>query len=336
MASFPVITARDYSIRQGLYALEQEPITVPRFEFQFTSDFDFYPLGKQDFIYLDPPYHQFATIRPDLASCLWETLKMKVRFILCAARNGNCDAATDLLTTFISSAKLRELNLLHPPFPPAHQLTSNPFLRPGHPAIVETWVTSWQTTSRMLTAWIARARENSARVSNSSWVWPSSPLSLSPTVDSNSESGSTDISSTTTELNSETESVPLEQAVLATHAHASLVPRKRVLDSDSSPIDSTRDGDDPSKKQMVLWQPTISQLLEAQQALSTGEVPTGHSVSSTPLAPPSSPSSSLDPRRRVHDPRLQTTSPAQARYTLADSIARLERLHKFVHGASAN
>ena len=97
MALFPVITARDYSVRQGLYSLEQESLTVPRFEFQFTSNFDFYPLGKQDFVYLDPPYHQFATIRPDLASCLWETLKMKVHFILCAARNGNCDAATNLL-----------------------------------------------------------------------------------------------------------------------------------------------------------------------------------------------------------------------------------------------
>ena len=310
MASFPIITALNYAVRKGPYSLEQEPIPVPQFKFQYSSNFDFCPIGKQDFRYLDPPYNHFATIRPDLASCLWETLRMKVHYILMAARNGNCDSASDLLTTFISNAKLREIDMLHPPFPPAHQLTSNPFLRPGNPAVVETWVTSWQTTSRMLTAWIAKAQENSTRTFNCSWVWPSSPLSLTPTINSSSESESTDISSMTTEFNStsEMESALPEQAVLAAHTHASLIPLKRTRGS--SPIDSTHDGDDPSKKQLVLWRPTISQLLEAHHTLTTGEVPTGSSISSTPSAPPSTPSSTLDPGIRVLDPRLQTTSPA--------------------------
>ena len=159
---------------------------------------------------------------------------------------------------------------------------------------------------------------------NCSWIWPSSPLSLSSIIDSSSDSGSTDISSTTTEFNSipETKLACPEQAVLAACAHASLIPLKRT--HDSSPIDSMHDGDDPSKKQLVLWRPTIAQLLEAQHILSTGEVSSGSSISSTPHAPPSTPSSTLDPRIRVLDPHLQTTSPAQAQYTFTNSLARLQ------------
>ena len=334
MATFPVITARDYAVRKGPYSLEQEPIPVPRFEFQFTSNFDFYPLSKQDFVYLDPPYNHFASIRPDIASCLWESLKMKVRFILCAARYGNCDAATDLLTTFISNAKLKEIDMLHPPFPPAHQLTSNPFLRPGHPAVVETWVSSWQTSSRMLMAWIAKARVNSARVSNSSWCWPTSPHSLTSTIDSVSDVESTDVDSTATELNSTSETGPDPPLARSFHAQVKPTPLKRVRDT--SPFDSTRDGDDPSKRQLVLWRPTISQLLETQHALATGEVPSGSSISSTPSAPPSTPSSTLDPQIRVLDPRLQTTSPAQVQSAFAHSLARLQRLHQFVNSPLAD
>ena len=334
MATFPVITALDYTVRKGPYSLEQEPIPVPRFEFQFTSNFDFYLLGKQDFVYLDPPYNHFATIRPDIASCLWETLKMKVRFILCAARYGNCDAAVDLLTTFISNAKLKEIDMLHPPFPPAHQLTSNPFLRPGHPAIVETWVSSWQATSRMLTAWIAKAQANSARISNCSWCWPASPHSLTSIVDSVSEAGSTNIDSTTTELDSILETEPASPIARTFHARVDSSPLKRVRDS--SPLDPKRDGDDAHKKQLVLWRPSISQLLEAQQVITTGEVPSGSSISSIPRTPHCSPSSTLDPRLRISDPRLHTASPAQARHALASSLARLQRLHQLVRGSSAD
>ena len=337
MATFPHITARDYAVRQGPHSLEQEPIPTPRYEFQFTSNFDFYPSGKQDFAYLDPPYNNFATVRSDIASCLWESLKMKVRFVLAAARNGNCDSASDLLMTFISNAKLQEINMIHPPFPPAHQLTSNPFLRPGHPTVVETWVLSWQTTSRMLTTWIAQAQKNSSRVPTCSWRWPAPHLSLTPIADSSSDAESTDIASTATEFSSisEIESVPSSQAVLASHVHATLVSPKRSRNS--SPVDSQRDRDGP-KKQLVLWRPSIGKLLEEQRALSSGEVSSGSSISSIPPVPLTShaPTFTLNPRLRIDDPRLHATSPAQARYTLANSLACLERLHRFVHGPSSD
>ena len=334
MAAFPEITAHNYSVRRGLHSLYQDPILTPRYPFQYTSHFEFYPLGSRDFIYLDPPSHHFATLRSDLAVCLWESLKMKARYILAAARNGDCDSVFDLLVTFIPKAKLQEIDMLPPPFPPAYQLTSNPFLRPGHPAVIETWVSSWQTSSRMLTAWIAKAQANSARVSNCSWSWPPSLHSLTRPVDSDSDSGSTDFASTTTEFDSEVNPAPLAPTVLAQRARAEVIPVKRA--HDPSPLDSTRDGDEAHKKQLVLWRPTVSQLLEAQHILSTDEVPSGCSISSIPRASPCSPSSTLDPRLRINDPRLRTATPAQARHTLANSLARLQRLHQLVQGSSAD
>ena len=334
MAAFPEITARNYSVRRGLHSLYQEPILTPRYPFQYTSHFEFYPLGSRDFVYLDPPSHHFATLRSDLAVCLWESLKMKVRYVLAAARNGDCNSVFDLLVTFIPKAKLQEIDMLPPPFPPAYQLTSNPFLRPGHPAVIETWVSSWQMSLRMLTAWIAKAQANSASISNCSWSWPPSLHSLTLPIDSDSGSDSTDIASTTMEFGSEVNSTPLTQAVLAQRAHAEVIPAKRARDL--SPFDSTRDGDDAHKKQLVLWRPTVGQLMEAEHVLHTGEVPSGCSISSIPRVPPCSPSSTLDPRRRTDDPRLQTTSPRQARHALASSLARLERLHHLVHSSSAD
>ena len=335
MATFPAISDRDYSIRQGPYSLEQEPIPVPRFEFQFSSNFDFYPIGKQDFAHLDPPYNLFATIRPDIASCLWETLKMKVRYILAAAHNGNCDAASDLLSTFISSVKLKEINMLPPPFPPAHQLTSNPFLRPGHPAIVDTWVSSWQSNSRMLAAWIAKAQENSIRTTNCTWVWPATPFSSFSDSRSTVDTDSEDLTSTVAER----DSPPVEDLAIPSHStrslHVRASPNAGKRPRDRSPLDSKRDGDDSSKKQLVLWRPSIQQLLEARQILSTGEVTSGQSVSSTPRVPPSSPVFTSDPRLRVGNPHLPANSPAPAQYALSDSLARLERLHNFVHGTSS-
>ena len=336
MASFPEISARNYSVHRGPHSLVQEPVLIPRFQFQYTSNFDFYLLGKCDFIPLEHPPHHYAVLHSDIAICLWESLKMKVRYILATSRNGNCDAVFDLLSTYIPSAKLQEIDMLPPPFPSIHQLTFNPFLRPGHPAVIESIVSSWQTTSRMLSAWIAKAQENSVRRSSCSWSWPPSSVgSLSP-VDSPSDSESTDISSTAPELESVPNlgSTPASPVARSFHAQVDPTSLKRVRDS--SPIDPRRDGDEAHKKQLVLWRPSLSQLLEAQQVITTGEVPSGSSISSIPHAPPGSPSSTLNPRLHLDDPRLQTTSSVQARHTLANSLARLQRLQQLVHGSSAN
>lgn len=336
MATFPEITAHNYSVRRGFHSLFQDPILIPRLPFQYTSHFKFYPLGSRDFVYLDPPSHHFATLRSDLAVCLWESLKMKARYILAAARNGDNDSVFDLLITFVPKTKLQEIDMLPPPFPPAYQLTSNPFLRPGHPAVIETWVSSWQMSSCMLTAWIAKAQANSARIPNCSWSWPPSTLtSLSP-IDSHSDSDATDISSTVPEIESVSNHNPSPASPIARSFHAQVGPTSLKRTHNSSPIDPKRDGDDAHKKQLVLWHPSITQLLEAQQTLTTGEVPTGCSISSMPRTPPCSPSFTLDPRLRNSDQRLPTTSQAPAKYALTDSLARLEHLHHFVHGSSTN
>ena len=336
MATFPVISERDYSVRPGPYLLKQEPIPLPRFEFQFSSNFDFYPVGKQDYTYLDPPYNLFATIHPDIASCLWETLKMKVRYILTAAHNGNGDATSDLLSTFISSTKLKEIGMVPPSFPPTHQLASNPFLHPGHPTVVDSWVTMWQTNSRMLAAWIAKAQVNSSRVADCTWVWPSTPFTNLSEAHSAAEIDSEDLASTVPERDSSPiENSPLPASsvqALRVQAATNIAKRSR----NPSPIDAKCDGDEASKKQLVLWHPSIQQLLEAQHILSTGEVPSGHSISSEPRVPPSSPVSTSDPRLCLNNSHLHSNIQAPAKYTLTDSIARLERLHNFVHGASAN
>ena len=94
---------------------------------------------------------------------------------------------------------------------------------------------------------------------------------------------------------------------------ASLVPPKRSRDS--SPLDTRRDSDNPSKKQLVLWRLSIRQLIEQQHALATGKVPSSSSISSHLHAPVFSSreasrsslthsSTTLDPCRRLHVPYL--------------------------------
>ena len=235
---------------------------------------------------------------------------MKVRFILAAAYRWNGDTATRPLPTYLTDAKLNEIHMVRPALPFLHPLTFNPLLSPGPPAAVFSRVAMWQERSRMLSAWIGKARLNSTLVPNCSWRWPVSPVAYHGSDD---ETSSVSLSSTTTECDSlfHEEPIPPSRAIRAYGSRASILPSKRSRDT--SPSDPQRDGDDASKKQLVLWRPSISQLLEQQQALLTGEVPSGSSISSPRRASAgsstsrgmiSSPSnfgsrsSTLDPRRR--------------------------------------
>ena len=311
MANFPEISFLDFSVRKGLHSITQEPVSIPFHEFQFTSHFDFYRPCKADLIYLTPPSGEYAVLRHDLAISIWESLKMKTKYILAAAHRWNGDTATSPLPTELSESKLNEIHMIRPALPFLHPLSFNPLLCPGPPASVFSRVAIWQERSRMLSAWIGKARLNSYLVPNCSWRWPTSPM---PYRDLDRHSSSTDLSSATTERDSlfSEEPVSPSHAIRAYRAQASSRSPKRPRNS--SPSDPQRDGDDASKKQLVLWRPSISQLLEQQYALATGEVSSGSSISSSfPRAASTlvtgSPSSSLhhrlpslDPRRHLHVP----------------------------------
>lgn len=337
MANFPEITFLDFSVRKGLHSTTQEPVSIPFHEFQFTSHFDFYRPCKSDLVYLSSSSTDYVILRNDLAVSIWESMKMKTQYILAAAYRWNGDVATTPLPSYLSDAKLDEINMIRPALPSLHPLTFNPLLCPGPSATIFARVAIWQERSRMLSAWIGKARLNSRLVPDCSWRWPTSPMS---NHNSDDDASSVGLSSTSTECDSLfcEEPVPPSCTVRANRAQAGLETLKRS--HDSSPLDPQRNGDDASKKQLVLWRPTISQLLEEQHALITGEVASGSSIShlsrapfssSIPHAagiPPSTISShfpTLDPRRRFHNPYSPSRSLAALHFSQQDNSTRPSR-----------
>ena len=331
MAVFPEITSRDYAVRMNQHLLEQEPVSVPLYPFQFTSNYDFYRPCKFDFIYLDPPTNNHAVLRYDLAISLWETMRMKEHYILAAAHNWDGDTATHPLPASIPDSQFREIHMLPPVFHHHAPLSSIKLFKPASPTVIRAWVSIWQQYSRMLSAWIERARINSTHVPNCSWTWSITPADFIPYIPTANLFDSEDLASTTTESTSLSEEevppslppveVPVIRvpAVQVHHANASIESVKRA--HDSSPLDAQRDGGQANKKQLVLWHPSLAKLLEAQRALITGEVSTGHSLSNAPRTPllspaaggqsnlcttsvPSVSSPRDDPRLRTLDPRI--------------------------------
>lgn len=338
MATFPEITSINFSVRKGLHSIIQEPVSIPFHEFQFTSQFDFYRPCKSDLIYLCPPSNDYVALHNELAISIWESLKMKTKYILAAAHRWNGDIATSPLPTYLSDAKLDEIHMIRPALPFLHPLTFNPLLCPGPPATVLSRVAIWQERSRMLSAWICKARLNSQSVSGCSWRWPVAPI---PSRDLDDDSSSMEISSTTTECDSlfHEEPVTPSRAIRACNTQASLLTPKRPRDS--SPLDTQRDGDEANKRQLVLWRPTISQLLEQQHALLTGEVSSGSSISNHSRAQDSVPASSaiissssnldshsctLDPRpRRFHSAYAPAAPLMHHNLSLHDQSSRPSR-----------
>ena len=175
MASFPEVSALDFSLVSAGDSFVQAPIEPLNFEFQYTSDFDYYRPCALDFYFLDAPLNRYAVLRSDLASCFWESLKMKGRFILAAANGGVKETSTDPLASSIPDGKLQEIGMIHPPFPPLHQLTYNFLLLPESPEKIREWIALWQANSHQLAAWIAQAKVQSAKIPSCSWIWPTSP-----------------------------------------------------------------------------------------------------------------------------------------------------------------
>ena len=325
MANFPEVTSRDYTLRQTPNGLVQEPVSTLHFPFQHSSNFDFYRPCKFDFIYLDAPINNYAVLRNDLAHSIWESVKMKGRYIIAAAHGWDGDTATYALPTSIPDAKFKEIHMLPPPLMPNQLLAFNKLLFPERPTIICALISALQEQARMLSAWICQAKVNSSRVRNCSWTWPADPIPLFPNDTLLSDTDSDDLSSTTTECDSIFDEKPtLIPAVRASHAQATLETVKRS--HSPSPLDSQRDGNDPSKKQLVLWQPTVQQLLEQQHALMTGEVasysrPLGSHCSSTSTAA-TRPSSMLDPHLQ-----LQAPYPIRAHSSPSEPLKLLDYLH---------
>ena len=330
MASFPEISALDFSLTRSGGSFIQAPVEPLIFDFQYSSNFDVYKPCDQDFYFLDSPVNHFAVLRSDLASCYWESLKMKGRYILAAAAGSNDGTVPSPLPATIPEEKLLEIGMIAPPFPPVHQLTYNFLLLPESPEKIREWIELWQQNSRQLAAWIAQAKVQTARLPSSTWTWPIAPhlpypvtpiSSLDSPQDSPSHvtvsedgTGSDPASSGRVEPNllfNECPEPPSElshRSLISTHSNPSSssgrVARafraelekdilKRVRDS--SPVDPLRDGSESNKKQLVLWRPTIAKVLEMRAALRKGEVPS-HSTrsSSNPIL-----------NTRVRDPRLR-------------------------------
>ncbi|KAF8503044.1 hypothetical protein JB92DRAFT_2833505 [Gautieria morchelliformis] len=175
MAGFPDVTSLDYITRFDGDHIIQGPVPAPIFPFQHSSEFDFYRPGKFDFIFLDHAEEQYAVLRHDLASCFWESLKMKGRYILAATNDWNGETAEKPLPLTIPDEKLAEIGMPHPPFPPIYQLTYNFLLLPESPDVIRGRLTTWQDNSRQLAGWIRKAKLKTTVLAKSSWKWPTPP-----------------------------------------------------------------------------------------------------------------------------------------------------------------
>ena len=232
------------------------------------------------------------------------------------------------LPSRIPDEKLQEIGMIHPPFPPLHQLTYNFLLLPKSPEKIHEWVEIWQDNLRQLTAWIAQAKVKSAHTPSCSWAWPTAPSLSYPiptpansphltscetkpekgtSAHNSSVSGYSDpLFSENPEPPSKPDSLPYifhhglnylpntGWVARAFHTRTEKDSPKRARDS--SPTTPNRDGEDANKKQLVLWRPTIAKVLEMEANLRRGEV----SGYSTGLS--RNPISSI----RVRDPRLGT------------------------------
>jgi hypothetical protein len=167
MATFPEIYSSDFSLRRIDGHLVQGPVDAPEFEFQFSSNFDYYRPCSADFIRISSLENAQVVLRTDLASCYWETLKMKCRYILAAANGWKGDFDRSPLPASVPEASLTEIGMIHPPFPPLEQLANNFFLLPALPSLLTIHIKVWQDNSRQLSAWIEKAKARSTGAESS-------------------------------------------------------------------------------------------------------------------------------------------------------------------------
>ena len=192
-------------------------------------------------------------------------------------------------------------------------------------------IEEWQDTSHQLSAWICKAKENSSLYPDNSWVWPNSPA-FPPSY-------SNDLSSTrnsTKGSDSEDEYLFSEPPTPPGHIARSF--RTEVENSirkrtrDFSPVDGRRDGDDANKKQLVLWKPSLAQLIDLHYPLEFGTVKSFEKDSSFSNASTLRSHSTMDPRiqssLKTPPPTPTATSYYEAYTTKNKAFSKLGPLFK--------
>lgn len=271
MATYPEISAVDFSVRIENGQPVQNQVYVHKYAYQHTSNFDQYKPADEALIPYEGIGPKRYTLRRSLANCYWETVQMKIKYILAAAHNWNGQTATVPLPTTLSKSKLTEIGMPPPLFPHTELLTINFFLSPEKPEVIREWVDAWQAQSLNLSAWIAQARLNSMHTENCTWVWPPSPFGVYPlgypddaNPDQGDESGSLfdkSTSSTPEEDSPHSTDISEPSSLAANSLHISTDPRptKRIRTVSLEP--------EPNNLQVVVWQPTPLQRWEREREL---------------------------------------------------------------------
>ena len=306
MAHYPEISAVDFSLRVENGRVFQNPVRVPSYAYQHTGNFDYYQLSPHDFIPCEGPGPTRFVLRKGLAYSLWETVQMKVKYILAAAHNWNGQENTNPLPTTLPANKITEIGMPPPPFPDPMLLSANLFLADEDPEVIRYWVKLWQGISLSLSAWIAKAKLNSLSAANCTWFWPHSPFDIHPAVDHGDTDTDdvADLSSLFTDSDSHLPRTPSPSPVLATSMSATTDPRvsKRARSASPDLIKEPK----PEDMQLVLWQPSPLQILTRETALREGEV---RAVANQPVLPPTP----------VNTPAVQVAAPAPGNQSLAST-----------------
>ena len=271
MATFPDIISLEFNLYRYDGQLIQNAVYPPEYGFQFTANFDYYMPNSFDFKFLDAPDNNFTVMCSSLAGALWETLKMKGWYILATAYDWNPNMAMNPLPTALSLEKLEEIDMISPPFPSIYQLTYNFFEFPAPMNMILKWVKAWQECSHQLSTWICKVKVNSAQRSNCTWKWPTSPLSAYSFPDNlDYEDSEGSIRSHTSDSTGPLVKDPSFSKRIATAFKVKTESLKRSRSP--SPFDATCNGNSSNKKQLILYKPTLEQLLERDKSLITGKV----------------------------------------------------------------
>ena len=292
MAHYPEISAIDFVLRANNGRIVQAPVHIPKYAYQHTGNFDRYKPTPHDFEPYEGPGPAQVLMRKGIAFGLWETMHMKVKYILSAAHRWNGQIDTTPLPSVLPEHKLTEIGMPPPPFPDPQLLTINIFLTAETRETLCNWVDLWQVISLNLSAWIAKAKQNCVSTPGCTWAWPHSPFDIYPAGnpgDSDDDDGATTTSTlydtsslfTTGDLSSQLEGSPSPSPVPATSLSVAADPRvsKRARSSSPDSVSSS----EPNSKQLVLWQPSPLQLLVRETALREGQV---RSVEDQPTLPP--------------------------------------------------
>jgi hypothetical protein len=113
MALFSPISAQDYQVSHEGTEIVQAKVTVPKFEFQYSDNFEFF----QDWTYTNIFGKELASLHPELAASIWETVHMKCRYILVVAISWKGNENDHTLPLHIRTSRFRDINMINLPFP---------------------------------------------------------------------------------------------------------------------------------------------------------------------------------------------------------------------------